>query len=165
MRCPFLWFPCMSQATLATLATQNLRAQPRLLLSAPFPFLLTLQKQNFNFLYGGLTITDQKSEIGSKACIQVHKELHQNWPDHDLIGPRKRINVQYHVGSTAVGPRYNVNTVEGNTRQIQGRVVVLVRPWTLEPAGQLRKASADSRHLIQCAACTQYRHALHMVGW
>lgn len=41
------------------------------------------------------------------------------------------------------------------------RVVLLVRPWTLGPAGQLRKAAAaDSPHLMQCAPNTMVR----MVG-
>ena len=162
MRCPFLWFPCMSQATLATLATQNLRAQPRLLLSAPFPFLLTLQKQNFNFLYGGLTITYQKRVKGMHPSAQgTSSELAWPWPDRSKEEDKRSIPCWFARCRSKVQCKYSRRKYKANT----GRVVVLVRPWTLEPAGQLRKASADSRHLIQCAACTQYRHALHMEGW
>ena len=72
IRCSFLRFPCMS---LASVATQNLLAQPRLLLSAPFPPLLTLQKVNFYFL--PILQFNQKSNSKIKknflvTLIQVH---------------------------------------------------------------------------------------------
>ena len=73
IRCSFLRFPCMS--LLASVATQNLLAQPRLLLSAPFPPLLTLQKVNFYFL--PIFQFNQKSNSKIKknflvTMIQVH---------------------------------------------------------------------------------------------